>query len=411
MTKRGALAPSQVLRTWSAQGRAHTFAIDRARGARIHVPGHGWVWDFKSQVFNVNVGHAHPRVLARMETQLAQVCCAGPNVDLPIRQELARRLLAHAGLGRAFFALGGAEAMENAVKMAMLITGRSQVLARRHAYHGASLGMLQIAGDVRREPFAGRLGSGLWIDDPYPPRAPRAGAPSDWVESLRARLEQVGPENVAAIVLEGLTGTNGVQEPPADFWPEVRRLCDAHGIVLIDDEVFSGLGRTGKMFAWQHWGVRPDMVVLGKGLACGYAPLSAVLVREELAAHFDDATLSCGLTGYASPIGCAAAAGCLDAIEEEDLVARAARAGLRLRERLGRLGQATPAIRDVRGRGLLLGVQLDRAAAPVAAAMWDAHVLVASRDDLLFLCPPLTIEDEGLEAAAQALSRALEATT
>ncbi len=403
---RGA-APSQVLRTWSAQREAHVFTIDRAEGARVHVPGHGWVWDFKSQVFNVNVGHAHPRVLARMAAQLEHVCCAGPNVDLPIRHELARRLLAHAGMGRAFFALGGAEAMENAVKMAMLATGRSQVLARRRSYHGASLGMLSIGGDERRAPFVERLCEGLWIDDPYPPRAPRPGAPSDWVESLHARVAEVGPERVAAIVLEGLTGTNGVQEPPADFWPEVRRLCDAHGIVLIDDEVFTGLGRTGKMFAWEHWGVRPDMIVLGKGLACGYAPLSAVLVREDIARHFDEHVLMCGLTGYASPIGCAAAAGCLDAIEGEDLVARAERMGTVLRERLLDLARRAPAIRDVRGRGLLLAVALDGPAAPVARAMWDARVLVASRGELIFLCPPLVVDEAGIEAALAALAGAL----
>lgn len=398
-----------LFRTWQAQRTARAYPVDRAEGARIHVPGHGWKWDLSSQSYNVNVGHGRREILEAMRRALdGTVLTAGPNVDLPLRHALAERLRALAGMDRVFFGLGGAEAVENAVKIAMLVTGRRRVVARRRSYHGATLATLAFSGDPRREPFAD--GAGAWIDDPYPPRPPAEGRPSDWAEHLEAAVERAGPGEVAAIVLEGLTGTNGVQIPPPDFWPAARALCDRHGIVLVADEVFSGLGRTGRRFGFEHFGGAPDAIVLGKGLTSGYAPLSAVLVSRRLAEHFDDAVLYCGLTHYASPIGCAAAAACLDVIEAEGLVDRAARLGEGLLAALGDLARARTSIADVRGRGLQIGIELRRPAAGVAAALWDAGFSVPAKGTMLYVCPPLTVPAEALEAFVPALARALDRT-
>ena len=395
-------------RTWQAQRGAWAFPVDRAEAARFHVPGEGWKWDLGSQSYNVHVGHAHPHVLDALRRAVERaVLTAGPNADVPERTALADRLRRLSGMDRVFFALGGAEAMENAVKIAMLATGRDRVLARRRSYHGATLAMLGVAGDPRRAPFA--AGGGPWIDDPYPPRPPSEDRPSDWVEALEAAVDEAGPDRVAAVVLEGLTGTNGLQIPPPDFWPAARALADRHGFLLVADEVFSGLGRTGRLFGFEHFGGRPDVIVLGKGLTSGYAPLSAALVSGPVAAHFDDHVLYCGLTHYGSPIGCAAAAACLDVIEREGLVERAARLGTDLLGRLAALARTRPSIRDVRGRGLQIGIELDGPAAAVGRGLWAHGYFVPAKGPMLYVCPPLVIEAEALAGFVEALAAVLDA--
>ncbi|RMG97896.1 MAG: aspartate aminotransferase family protein [Deltaproteobacteria bacterium] len=396
-----------LFRTWQAQRGARTMVIDRAENARIHVPGEGWKWDMASQSYNVNVGHGRREVIEAMGRALdAAVLTAGPNVDLPERNILAERLRSMAGMDRVFFALSGAEAVENALKIAMLVTGRRKVVARRHSYHGATLSTLAVAGDPRREPFWEGV-AGTWIDDPYPPRMPDGGRPSDWVESLEAALAAEGPERVAAVVLEGLTGTNGVQIPPPDFWPKARELADRHGFLLVADEVFSGLGRTGRTFGFEHFGGAPDLIVLGKGLTSGYAPLSAVLVSAPVARHFDDEVLWCGLTHYASPIGCAAALACLDLIEGDGLVGRAKTLGKALIDVLADLAKHDDRIADVRGRGLQIGIELACPAESVSRALWNEGYFVPAKRHMLYVCPPLTVEAAALEAFPEVLARAL----
>jgi taurine--2-oxoglutarate transaminase len=229
-----------LLFTWSAQRRARTLEIIDAERARFEVAGKGWVWDLESQVYNVNVGHRHPHVQARMVAQIESLPAAAPNAVLPIRAQLGELLATHTGMAKAFLTTGGSEAVENAIKIARLVTGRSKIIARKHSYHGATLAVLEIAGDMRRDPFADSMRAPLHIRDPYPTRASGSGRASEWLASARALVQREGGETIAAILLEGLTGTNGMQHPPADFWPGIRELCDQHGILLIDDEIFSG---------------------------------------------------------------------------------------------------------------------------------------------------------------------------
>lgn len=393
--------------TWStqagAEGPPQGFEIVDAKGAKFLSPDGVWRWDLESQVYNVNAGHKHPHIIERMKAQLDAVPACAPHALLPVRAELGGALADLTGLHRAFLTCGGSEAVENAIKIARLVTGRKQVITRRNSYHGATLAVLGIAGDARKAPFAQHLEAGLHIEDPYPAREATTESPSDWVESLESVLASTGPETVAAILLEGFTGTNGMQTPPADFWPRVRELCDAHGILLIVDEIFSGFGRTGKWFARDHWGVPVEMMTIGKGLTSGYAPLAGVMVSEAIARHFESQPLVCGLTHYAHPVSCAAALGSIDVITRERLVENAAEQGARLGAHLDAIVAKHGVVKGQRGLGLMRALELDKPAKPLTERLWEAGAFVPCRDNMLWLCPPLCIESTGVDAVAEML--------
>ncbi len=402
--------------TWSVQAEVTPLEITDALGARFKTAAHGWLWDLESQVYNVSAGHREGRIQERMIAQIQSLPAAAPNAILPIRAELGELLHRHTGLHRAFLTTGGSEANENAIKIARLVTGRSKVITRRSSYHGATLAILGIAGDDRKRPFAGDLAPAIHIEDPYPLPATKPGEPSAWVRSLEAVLRREGPETIAAILLEGFTGANGMQVPPPDFWPRVRELCDAHGILLIDDEIFSGFGRTGRWFACDRWGVRPDIMTLGKALTSGYAPLAAVCVNRAIADHFDDRErrhkLWCGLTTYAHPVSCAAAVGALEVYADDDLPGNAERVGKVFAGHLEEL-QKRPAlrglVRDQRGFGLMRLLELDRPAQGVAALGLAHGLYIPTRGNTVLLCPPLCLSAEEAGVIATALGETLAA--
>jgi taurine---2-oxoglutarate transaminase len=400
---------AHLLFTWSAQQRARTLEITDAHGPRFEVADKGWVWDLESQVYNVNVGHRHPHVQARMIAQIQALPAAAPNAILPIRAELGQLLARHTGMAKAFLTTGGSEAVENAIKIARLVTGRTKIIARKSSYHGATLAVLEIAGDMRREPFTATMRTPLHIRDPYPTRAPSPGRASEWLASARALIQREGGETIAAILLEGLTGTNGMQTPPADFWPGIRELCDEHGILLIDDEIFAGFGRTGKWFAREHWGVEVDLMTIGKGLTSGYAPLAGVMVSDAIARRFDDEVLWCGLTHYAHPVSCAAAVGSVEVLESEALPANAAKVGQVFERRFAELIATREEVVGQRGLGLMRALELDRSAAAVAERAWQLGVYLPWRGPLLFVCPPLCLREHEAEQVCDLLEAALGA--
>ncbi len=400
---------SHVFFTWSAQQRARGLEIVDAERARFEVAGKGWVWDLESQVYNVNVGHRHPRVQARMIEQIQTLPASAPNAVLPIRARLGELLAQHTGMAKAFLTTGGSEAVENAVKIARLATGRSKIIARQHSYHGASLAMLEIGGDPRKQPFAATMRPPLHIADPYPAREATADLASDWLESARELVAREGGETIAAILLEGFTGTNGMQHPPADFWPGVRALCDEHGILLIDDEIFSGFGRTGRWFARERWGVEVDLMTIGKGLTSGYAPLAGVMVSDAVARRFDDEVLWCGLTHYAHPVSCAAAVGSIEVLADERLPEQAERVGQVFERRFAELIERVPGVIGQRGFGLMRALELDRVAAKVAERAWELGVYLPWRERMIWVCPPLCLREDEAEQIVDLLARALEA--
>jgi taurine--2-oxoglutarate transaminase len=397
--------------TWSVQRSIEGFEIVEAEGPRFKVAGQGWMWDLESQIYNVGVGHRHPRVLARMIEQIQTLPAAHPHALLPVRLEMAELLHRHTGMHKGFFTTGGSEAVENAIKIARMVTGRSKIITRRTSYHGATLAVLGVSGDPRKEPFQRDLAPAFHIEDPYPVRESSGETPSDWLESLTGILEREHPETIAAILLEGMTGVGGMQTPPKDFWPGVRRLCDNHGILLIDDEIFSGFGRTGKWWAYQHWGAAPDILVLGKGLTSGCAPMGAALVTEQIARRFDDERLWCGLTHFAHPVSCAASVASMKVIEDEKLVENAAHVGAALMQRLvatsSRPGGAK--IRDLRGKGLMQTIVFDRPCAPFLRQLWERGVFAPGDGDMMFICPPLCLTEPQMNEVVDILESALEA--
>ena len=415
---------AHVFYTWSAQRSAVPLDIVEGQGARfVTADGARW-WDLGSMTWNAGLGHGHPRMRGALAAAAARGLLASPTSVFPAKVR-AGELLAEitpAGLTKSFLCLSGAEANENAVKMARLVTGRRKVVARTRSYHGATLAMLSLSGDPRRERFEPGLPGVVRFTDPYCFRCPMGKRPEtcahECAQDLETALLREGPETVAAVIAEGIVGANGVFVPPLGYWRRLRDICDRHGVLLIADEVLSGFGRTGTWFAVDHDGVAPDMITMAKGLTGGYAPGGAVIVSERVARHFDDEVLWCGLTSYAHPLVCEAIVAAIDTYRDERLVERAATLGQWLGPRLAALASSRPTVADVRGIGLLWALELcvsgtkdplpASAMAKLAATLRRHHLHMHKRDNLLYLAPPLVIGEAELAEAVAALERALD---
>jgi taurine--2-oxoglutarate transaminase len=321
--------------------------------------------------------------------------------------------MAPPGFSKVFFTLGGAEANENAIKIARAVTGRTKLVSRYRSYHGASLGALALTGDWRRPAAEPTIPGVTHILDCYCDRCPFGKVVESCARECATQLDTVLPleGNVAAVFLEPVPGANGVLVPPPEYWPLVRAACDRHGALLVADEVLTGFGRTGKPFGFQHWDVVPDLITVAKGLTSGYAPMGAVLVSDRIAAHFEDKILACGLTSYAHPLGCAAALETLKVYEDDGLYARAAALAPICERELRSLASRLPVKSFVRGLGLLWCLELEappeRWAAfgrELAAAKISLHV--DGKRGTIIVSPPLCIGEaelaEGLRALADA---------
>jgi taurine--2-oxoglutarate transaminase len=409
--------------TWTDQKSAAPMALTGGEGVYFRTDEGGEWLDMGSLSYQANLGHGHRGVIEAIKAQADSLCLAMPDAVYPAKLELARRLLdlAPAGFDRVLFTLGGAEAIENAIKIARLVTGRHKLLSRYRSYHGATMGAISLSGDWRRAPVEPGLPGVVHAMDCYCDRCPfgktLATCARECATHIGDVLDLEGPRSVAAVVLEPVVGANGVLIPPPEYWPLVRSACDRHGSLLIADEVLTGFGRTGRCFGFEHFDVIPDMITVAKGLTAGYAPLGAVLVHERVSAHFDDAVLACGLTNYAHPLGCAAALATLHAYRDEDLFARAAALEPVLLAALRELGQDPGlAVRCVRGVGLLAAIELE-----IEPASWQAlsaalsarklFVHVYARRGTVIFAPPLCIDQatlcHGIELFAGALREAL----
>ncbi|HJX41429.1 MAG TPA: aminotransferase class III-fold pyridoxal phosphate-dependent enzyme, partial [Anaerolineales bacterium] len=327
--------------TWSAQDRVNPIPVERAEGVYFWDTDGKRYLDFNSMVMCCNIGHGERRVIQAIAEQAQALTFAAPSMATRPRAALGRLLaqVTPPGLDRFLFTLGGAEATENAIKLARQYTGRHKILARYRSYHGATHGAMAATGDPRRWAWEPNLMPGvvhfLGPGDRFPlpgrPWVPESGSPDQLAEQALDRLEQVvtmeGPATIAALLLEPVPGTNGVLVPPDGYLQGVRALCDRYGILLICDEVMSGFGRTGKWFAVEHWGVVPDLMTMAKGLTSGYAPLGAVAMSERVAAHFSDRVFQGGLTFNSHPLCLAAALANIQVIQEDGLVERAAALG------------------------------------------------------------------------------------
>ncbi len=420
---------TRVFYTWSAQASAVPLEIVGGEGARFSTADGATWWDLGSMTWNAALGHGHPRMKKALAEAAGRGLLVYPTAVFPAKAR-AGQLLAEVtppGLEKTFFCLSGAEANENAVKMARLFTGRKKIVARTRSYHGATLAMLSLSGDPRREPFEPGLPGVVRMADPYCFRCPFGKEPTscshECAQDLETALLREGPETVAAVILEGIVGANGVFVPPAGYWKKIRAICDRYGILLIADEVLSGFGRTGRWFAVDHDGVTPDLLTMAKGITGGYVPGGALIVSERIARHFDDHVLVCGLTSYAHPLVCEAIVATIETLRDEELVERAAKLGTFLAGRLADFARDRPYVAETRGLGLLWAFELcvpgeggARTKVPLppsvmgklSASLRKHHLHMHKRDNLLYLAPPLVIGEAELDAALAELGRACD---
>jgi len=418
---------------WNAQAAYRPIPVERARGVYFWDTDGKRYLDFNSQLMNVNIGHGDERVIHAIQEQAARLPYISPYLATEVRGLLGERLadITPGDLKRTFFTLGGTDANETAIKMARLITGRHKVLTRYRSYHGSGLGASTLTGDPRRWPVEPGLPGVIHFHDPHRYRcrwcANESACNLHCLGHLEDTIQYEGPQNIAAILIEPVTGTNGILIPPPGYLAGVRELCDRHGILLILDEVMSGFGRTGEWFAADHWGVAPDMMTMAKGLTCGYAPLGAVILSERIARHFDDHVLWTGYTYSAHALGCAAALACLQVYQEDDLIHRAKERGRFLAEQEDKLKEKHPSVGDVRHIGLFSLFELvrdRRTKEPLVpfnamgeqmepmnrlrTCLLDNGLFTFVRWNTFFVNPPLIITQEELAEGLAIIDRALD---
>ena len=424
--------------TWSAQAKVSPIPVTKAKGVYFWDTQGKRYLDFNSMVMCVNIGHGDERVIEAIVEQARQLPFAGPQMATRPRAQLGKLLseITPGDLDTFLFTLGGADANENAIKLARAYTGRHKILARYRSYHGATAGAMALTGDPRRVSWEPDLMPGVvHFLDPYRyrstfhkhnPDISEAEFAQDYLDHLEEIITYEGPETIAAVLIETVTGTNGVIVPPQGYLAGVRELCNRYGILLVADEVMSGFGRTGKWFAVDHWQVVPDLMTMAKGLTSGYAPLGAVAMRKAIADSFADRVFQSGLTYNAHPISLAAAIANIQVMQSDRLVERAHSMGAVLRRFLTDLGEQHPSVGEVRSIGLFGVIELvrDRSTKePMAPFNQSSPEMVALRkfllDNGLFLythwhtvliIPPLIITEEQLAEGFAVLDKALEIT-
>lgn len=413
---------------WSAQSKVDPIPVARAEGVYFWTPEGKRFIDFNSQLMCMNIGHSHPRVVRAIQDQAATLAYVNPFMATEVRARLGAKLaqITPGDIDTFFFTNGGAEANENAIRIARVVTGRHKILARYRSYHGGTAGAITLTGDPRR-----------WAAEPAVPGIVRAPDFHKWgrptpepLDVCLRELEDViryeGGQNIAAFIMEPVVGTNGILIPPDGYMQGVREICDRHGILLIADEVMSGFGRTGRWFAVDHWSVVPDIMTLAKGLTSAMVPLGAVGMRPAIAAVFQDRAFPGGLTYNSHPLACAAANATLAVYEEEDLIARAARMGEVLQARAREIASRHPSVGATRSIGLFGIFELVRQRAtyePMApyngiseemAALGrffrDQGLYTFVRWNTFFTNPPLIVSEAQLEEGLAIIDRGLDIT-
>ncbi|MFI1282562.1 aspartate aminotransferase family protein [Streptomyces sp. NPDC020858] len=357
-----------VFHSWSAQALIDPLAVAGAEGSYFWDYDGKRFLDFSSQLVNTNIGHQHPKVVAAIQEQAARLCTLAPGFAVDVRSEAARLIAERTpgDLDKIFFTNGGAEAVENAVRMARLHTGRAKVLSTYRSYHGATAAAINLTGDPRRWPSDTAAAGVVHFWGPYLYRS-AFHATTEAEECARALAHLAdtiafeGPQTIAAIILESVPGTAGIMTPPAGYLAGVRELCDRHGIVFILDEVMSGFGRTGKWFAADHWGVTPDLITFAKGVNSGYVPLGGVAISAAIADTFATRPYPGGLTYSGHPLACAAAVATINTMEEEGVVEHAAHLGENvIGPALAEIAERHPSVGEVRGLGTFWALELVR---------------------------------------------------
>ena len=424
-----------TLFSWVKQGNLNPINIKNAKGVYLYDRDGKKYLDFSSQLMNVNIGHGNQRITDAVAKQMQELSYVYPGMATKVRGELGKKIAAitPGNLTKTFFTLGGAEAVENAIKLARIYTGKHKIITHYRSYHGATYGAISAGGDPRKFPVDSQGNPNMiHVENPYFYRCPwHSSSIEECGERAIAHLERVikfeNPANIAAILFEGESGSSGCIKYPPFYLKKVRDLCDKYDILLIDDEVMSGFGRTGKMFAINHHEVTPDIMCLAKGLTSGYLPLGGTVVTDKIANYFNDIPLAIGLTYSAHATACAAALENLKILEEENMVEKAAATGIYLEQQIEKLKEIHPSIGDFRNTGLLGCIELvknRKTKEPItpwnakpeemevtnkmAAKIRELGMFTFVRWNWIFIAPPLNITkeevDEGLEIISKTIA-------
>ncbi len=428
-----------TLFSWSKQGGLSPLNIEKAKGTYFWDREGKKYIDFSSQLMNVNIGHGNQRITDAVTKQMKELCFIYPGAATKVRGELGKKIaeLTPGNLTKTFFTLGGAEAIENAIKIARIYTGRSKVICQYRAYHGATYGAISAGGDPRKHAVDMHSAPNfIQVENPYFYRCPwGTQSTKDCGEMALRNLENIikyeNPESIAAILMEGESGSSGCIKYPKNYWQGVRKIADKYGILLIADEVMSGFGRTGKWFGIDHHNVTPDIMAIAKGLTSGYLPLGGTVVTDTIANFFEEKPLIIGLTYSAHAVACAAALENLNIMQDENMVENAATMGKYMNEKVATLKTKHPSIGDWRNTGLLGCIELvkdkltkepltpwngkpheSEATYKIAKKIRELGMFTFVKWNFIFIAPPLNVTkqeiDEGIEILSEAIKIADE---
>ena len=418
--------------SWSKQGGLNPMDIESSKGVYMYDRSGKKIIDFSSQLISVNIGHGRTEVADAVAAQMLKLNFVAPNMATEPRGLLGKKLaeITPGDLSKTFFTLGGAEAVENAIKIARVFTGKHKIITQYRSYHGATYGSITAGGDPRRHPVdAQQSPNFVHVDNPYSYRCPwYSSSPEECGKRAIQNLENIilfeGVDTIAAIMMEGESGSSGCIKYPPFYLKKVRELCDKYDILMIDDEVMSGFGRTGKYFAIEHHDVVPDIMCMAKGLTSSYLPLGAMIVRPHIAAAFNDKAFPLGLTYSSHAVSCAAALAVLDIYEKENLVDNAAKMGAYLDQQVEFMKEKHPCIGDWRNTGLLGCFELvknrktkepmcpwngtSEAMTKVAAKIKELGMFTFVKWSFLFVAPPLCITKEQIDEGLAILSKVFD---
>lgn len=408
------------LQSWSKQRGLNPISVVKGEGIYFWDDQGNRYTDMSSQLVNMNLGFGNKAIGDAIKEQVDQYCFVSPSYGSESRAKLAKKIveLMPDNMGKVFFTNAGADANENAVKMARMFTGKNKIFSRYRSYHGSSFGAGNLTGEPRRYPLEPGIPGFVKFFDPYIYREAVAftseeAATTYYLKKLEEQIQYEGPNSIAAIVMETITGSNGVIIPPKGYMPGVRALCDKYGILMICDEVMTGWGRTGKLFGFQNFDIKPDIVTFAKGVTCGYIPLGGCVVSKEIAAYFDDNLLSCGLTYSGHPLACAAGVACVEYYEGANVLENVVAVGKVLGEKLEEMKEVHPSIGDVRYIGLFSAVELVKdkgTKVPLTPYGSDPEGIMGkiigmlkvkgfmtySHENMILIAPPLIITEEQL---------------
>mgnify|MGYP003022926222 FL=1 len=408
------------LQSWSKQRNIDPIPVEKADGIYFWDYDGNRYTDMSAQLVNMNLGFGNKKIGDAIKEQVDKFCFVGPSYGAESRAKLAKKIieLMPDNMGKVFFTNAGAESNENAVKMARMFTGKSKVFSRYRSYHGSSFGAGNLTGEPRRYALEPGIPGFVKFFDPYVYREAiefesEEAATKYYLAKLREQILYEGPDSVAAIVMETITGSNGVIIPPKGYLKGVRALCDEFNILIICDEVMTGWGRTGKMFAFENFDVKPDIVTFAKGVTCGYVQLGGVVVSKEIAAYFDDNLLSCGLTYSGHPLACAAGVACVNYYEEANILENVNKVGKVLGEKLEEFKEKYKCVGDVRYIGLFSAIEFvkdkkskepmvpygkdpDGIMGKIIGMLKERKFMTYSHENMVLIAPPLIITEEQL---------------